>query len=272
MSMVLFLLLLLAVLILCLLAGRSIGQRIQKDAETSRGAAAVDSIVFAVLGLLVAFTFTAAASRFDERRRLVIDQANAVGTAWLRTDLLPEADRPAVRERMKRWIPCAIDASRKTRGSVESKAALDEAFRLQGEIWRLVISSYERDPRPAVQMQLIPALNEWFDLATQRLELAGMRIPVLVTITLLALAMIASVLIGFEMSSKRLNWLHTIFFASTMTFSIFVIFDLANPREGLIRIDASDQVLMDLFNSFNVPPATSPGTLPATVATPRQSP
>ena len=239
------------ILLLCLQGGRYIGLRTRKDAETTRAAAAVDSVVFAVLGLLVAFTFTAAAGRFDERRRLVIDQANAVGTAWLRTDLLPDSDRPAVRARIKRWIQCALDASRKPVGSTESTAALEEAFRLQDEVWRLVIASYERDSRPAVAMQLIPALNEWFDLTTTRLEIARMRLPVLVTATLLALAVIASVLVGFEMSSKaQQNWLHVLLFTGTVAFAIFVIFDLANPREGLVTIDASDQVLFDLLHSF----------------------
>jgi hypothetical protein len=266
MSIFIYPTILLLLLILCLLGGRYFGQRTQKDVETSRGAAAVDSIVFAVLGLLVAFTFTAAASRFDERRRLVIDQANAVGTAWLRTDLLPEGDRSAIRSRMTRWIECAIDAARKPVGSKESQAARDEASRLQNEVWRLVISSYEREPRPAVQMQLIPALNEWFDLATMRLEIARMRIPALVITTLLALALIASVLVGFEMSSKRFNWLHTLVFTGTIAFSIYVIMDMASPREGFIRIDASDQALLDLLDSFNSEQAAPSGTtLPAPV-------
>src|SRR5688572_14963522 len=68
-----------------------------------------DGVVFAILGLLIAFTFTASASRFDERRRLIVTQSNAIGTAWLRIDLLAEGDREPIRRCMRDWVKLTLD-------------------------------------------------------------------------------------------------------------------------------------------------------------------
>lgn len=231
--------------------GRWIGRRIRRDADTTRGAAAVDSVVFAMLGLIVAFTFTAAAARFDERRRLIVDHANATGTVWLRIDLMPEADRPPIRALVKRWIECILAATEAPPASKESAAYFQEALGIQDRVWRLVMTSYERDPRPGVTVQLIPAINSWIDLTTTRMEVGRMTVPSLVMLTLFVLSFVAAILVGYEMSSRpRLSWLHVCLFASTIAFAVFVIVDLNNPREGLIRINSVDKVFRDMLDSI----------------------
>jgi len=242
--------------------GRWIGRRIRRDADTSRGAAAVDSIVFAVLGLIVAFTFTAAAARFDERRRLIVDHANATGTVWLRLDLLPEADRPPIRSLIKQWIQSILNATNNPRTSPESIVHFKEAADFQDQVWQSVIASYERDPRPAVATQLIPALNTWIDLSTSRIEIGRMTVPSLVMVTLFVLSFGAAVLVGYEMSNRpRQSWLHVYLFAGTISFAVYVIVDLNNPREGLIRISSVDKVFHDLLTTFNTA-QTRPTTAP----------
>jgi hypothetical protein len=251
--------------LLSLEIGRFIGLR--RNAQDPAGTAAVDSVVFAVLGLLVAFTFTASASRFDERRRLIIEQANAVGTAWLRVDLLPQADRAPVRALMKRWVEHSLVASQSPSGDSQT-AALNEALALQSDIWNLVIASYERDPRLPVATHLLPALNSWFDLSTLRLELRRLRVPLLVMATLIGLSFTASVLVGFEISRKpRRSIVHLLLFAGTIAFSLFVIVDLSDPREGLIQMSETDQVMHDLLRSFD-----APGTRPAVYSPIGQTP
>ncbi len=78
-------------MLLLLDIGRRIGarRRAQDAGGAGAGTGAVEGAVFALLGLLVAFTFSGAASRFDARRALVVEEANAIGTAYLRLDLLP---------------------------------------------------------------------------------------------------------------------------------------------------------------------------------------
>src|SRR5688500_7920417 len=86
--------------------GRHVGEKHRAlmggDAKSPYGA--TEAAVFALLGLFFAFTFGGAGARFDERRHLVIDETNAIGTAWLRIDLLPAADQPAVRQMFREYV------------------------------------------------------------------------------------------------------------------------------------------------------------------------
>src|SRR6187455_2165271 len=81
-----------AAMLLCLEIGRRVGTaRLARDPDgLTKGASAAEGAVFALLGLLLAFTFSGAASRFEDRRWFINDEANAIGTAYLRLDLLPE--------------------------------------------------------------------------------------------------------------------------------------------------------------------------------------
>jgi hypothetical protein len=86
--------------------GRHFGRkRLAEDPEGARaGASAVEGAVFALFGLLIAFTFTGAASRFEARRNLIVDHTNAIGTAWLRLDLLPADVQPALRQDFRLYV------------------------------------------------------------------------------------------------------------------------------------------------------------------------
>jgi hypothetical protein len=100
-------------LVACLEIGRRVGvRRAARDGEAARaGAGVVEGAVFALLGLLVAFTFSGAAARFDQRRALIVEEANAIGTAYLRLDLLPAAAREELRESFRRYVDARLAVS-----------------------------------------------------------------------------------------------------------------------------------------------------------------
>ena len=93
-------------MILLLEVGRRLGRRRHgRDEEGARaGLGAVEGAVFALLGLLIAFTFSSAASRFDTRRQLIVQEGNAIGTAWLRLDLLLSSAQPELRDLFRRFL------------------------------------------------------------------------------------------------------------------------------------------------------------------------
>jgi len=97
-------------MILLLEVGRRLGRRRQgRDEEGARaGLGAVEGAVFALLGLLIAFTFSGAAARFDTRRQMIVEEANAIGTAWLRLDLLPPAAQPELRDLVRRYLDARL--------------------------------------------------------------------------------------------------------------------------------------------------------------------
>ncbi|HSI32981.1 MAG: DUF4239 domain-containing protein [Phycisphaerae bacterium] len=243
-------------LFVALLGGMAVGRRARarSGAADDEGGTASDGIVYAVLGLLIAFTFTNAASRFDERRRLILQQSNALGTANLRLDVLPPDDRRAVREQLARWIRLALAVREAASDPERLRAALAEADRVQNEAWRLAVAAVERKQQPALNAFVLAPFNDWIDLTTSRLAMDDMGSPPMVMPSLVALALVASVLAGVSMKRRgRRDVLHMVAFAAAVAFSIYVIHDLNHPRSGLITVNAMDETMRQLLPAVERP-------------------
>src|SRR5205814_9474134 len=95
--------------------GRRVGLRqAARDGEETRpGLGAVEGAIFGLLGLLIAFTFSGAMTRFDQRRHLIVEESNAIGTAWLRVDLVAPDLQSALRESFRRYLEARLDVYRK---------------------------------------------------------------------------------------------------------------------------------------------------------------
>jgi hypothetical protein len=234
-------------------AGRRLGRaRQQRDEEGARaGLGAVEGAIFALMGLLVAFTFSGAASRFDMRRQLIIDEANAIGTAWLRLDVLPAAAQPELRDLFRRYLDTRLAVHQSGPDVASARAELARAAALQGEIWKRAVSACQEVPNPVVA-QVIPALNEMLDIASTRTFTAQIHPPVVIYCLLGVLALVCSLLAGYAMAHGRVrSWIHILAFALIMATTVYVILDLEFPRLGFIRIDTADAVLLDLRQSMN---------------------
>jgi len=101
-------------MMLALMVGRYLGRRHPSDemASARTRLTAVEAAIFGLLGLLVAFTFSGASSRYDLRRQMTVDESNAIGTAYLRLDLLSAQAQPALREKFRRYLEARIAAYR----------------------------------------------------------------------------------------------------------------------------------------------------------------
>jgi hypothetical protein len=241
-------------MMLLLELGRRIGiRRMANDPDGAKvGTGAVDGAVFALLGLLIAFTFSGAASRFDERRNLIIQETNDIGTAYLRIDLVPVSAQSALRDLFKRYVDSRLEVYRRLPDVEAAKAALARSTKLQGEIWsRAVAAGRMEGAPPAATMLLLPALNQMIDITTTRTMAAQMHPPLVIFALLFGLALVAALLAGYDMAgSKQRNWIHMIGFAAVMAAAVNVIMDIEYPRLGLIRVDAFDQALVDLRESM----------------------
>lgn len=247
--------LLFAALLLCIEAGRRLGLRWSSRGDgggTGGGTAALDSAVFALFGLLIAFTFSGAASRFDVRRDLIIQEANAIGTAYLRVDLMPGAGQPAMRESFRRYVDSRLAAYRQVSDPALFKAALDRSAAIQRDIWNQVIAAM-REPAaaPAVGTQLLPAINDMIDITTTRAMATQMHPPGIVYVLLLGLAFASAVLAGYGVGEAHArHWLHSVIFAAILTITLYVIIDFEHPRMGSMRVDNFDNLLVDVRKSM----------------------
>lgn len=240
-------------ILLSIQIGRRIGARrlAQEGGSAEKGFAAVEGAVFALLGLVLAFSFSGALSRFDARRQLVVEEANDIGTAWLRIDLLPAGAQPGMRDLFRRYLDSRIEVYRKLPDVVAAKAELGKSAALQAEIWKLAVSSTATGSS-AGPMLLLPALNAMIDITTTRTEAARLHPPLVIFAMLGVLTLACSVFAGYDMAAQpRLNRLHSFAFALVLSVTVYVIVDLEYPRLGLIQMSDSDEVLLDLKRSFN---------------------
>ncbi len=240
-------------MLLCLNLGRRIGKRrLVADHEgTHAGVGAIDAAVFGLLGLLIAFTFSGAAGRFDKRRELIIQETNAIGTAYLRLDLLPAEVQPALRQAFRRYVDARLNVFRRVPDLVAVQQGLVECERLQREIWGAAVQGSGGDAPSSVAMLLLPALNEMIDIAAAHTLVAAIHPPPIIFFMLAGLALASALLAGYGLAgSGARSWMHSLVFASTLAITTYVIIDIEYPRLGLVRVDAFDQALVDLRSSM----------------------
>ena len=233
--------------------GRRLGVRgMARDPEGARaGTGAVETAVLGLMGLLVAFTFTTAASRFDTRRQELVEEANCIRTAWLRLDLLPAKAQPPLRDKLRQYTDARLKAFSKMPDVEAAKIELDRANLLQNEIWAQAVEACRASSDSSATGLLLPALNQMFEMATTRTMVAKMHPPLVIYLTLGLLLLVSSLVAGYHMGEgRRRSWVHTIVFVLVIALAFYVILDFENPRTGLIRIQKFDQVLVDLLQSM----------------------
>jgi hypothetical protein len=246
-----------AFLLLTLVAselGRRLGvAQIARDPEgLAKGIGAAEAAVFGLLGLLLAFSFSGAASRFEDRRHLITSEANAIGTAYLRLDLLSADAQPEMKELFRQYVDARLESYRNAADVAATTASFEEDAALQSAIWKRAVAETTRPGMPSPPaMLLLPALNEMIDITTTRVMATRNHPPLIVFIMLAALSVVGALLVGYGTSiNKQRRWLHTLVYAVILSLTVYVIVDLEFPRLGLIRVDSADQVLTDLRSSM----------------------
>lgn len=240
-------------MLLLLEVGRRIGSRRKvRDSEgVAVGVGVVEGAVFSLLGLLMAFSFSGASTRFDGRRHLIIEETNAIGTAYLRLDLLRAEARVKLQESFRQYVKARLLVYEKISNRQMAEEELAIATKLQGDIWSQAVTACREAETPQVSMLLLPALNEMIDITTIRTWATQMHPPEVVFVMLFGLALASSLLAGYNMAeAKSRRGIHMLTFAVTVALAIYVILDLEFPRLGFIRVDAFDRALVELLESM----------------------
>ena len=233
--------------------GRRIAvRRIARDPEGAKGGtAAAEGAVFALFGLLVAFTFSGAASRFDARRQLIVQEANTIGTAYLRLDLLPAEAQPALRGLFREYLDSRLETYRKLPDIQAALVELGHSVELQGKIWTQAVAACRSQNSPISTSLVLGSLNELIDILTTRTMASKMHPPEIIFWLLFVLGLGCALMAGYGMAGgKTRSWIHMVGFAAITALTVYVIVDMEFPRFGLIRVDATDQVLVDLRQSM----------------------
>jgi len=238
----------------CLRLGWIIGrQRSRVAGENAQaGLGAIDGAIFGLMGLLIAFTFTGAANRFQERRELITQHVNTIGTAWLRLDLLSDEARDQARDGLRRYVDSMMQTTRNVADQQTALADLAKLNAIQKEVWDHLIDATKRDRTLPLAQTVLPPVNEMFDLSNSRLLASRQHPPLAVFAMLGSLVLLSGLLAGFGMAkSDRQSPLHVVGFAAVMALSIYLILDMEYPRLGLVRVDTFDQALRELRATMN---------------------
>jgi hypothetical protein len=241
-----------AAVLLAIEVGFRLGQyrRRRSALEDKPPVGEIVAATLALLAFLLAFTFGLAASRFEARRTLVIDEANAIGTTYLRAGLLPEPYRIDVRALLRDYVAVRLDAIRPGR----LEAGIARSKQLQARLWDHAAAVGRQHPDSIVVGLFIGSLNEVIDLHTKRLTLgARNRIPWVIWAALFFVAMVGTAVMGYHAGLAGSGRSPAIF-ALVLAFSavLTLIADLDRPQEGLLRV--SQQALVDLRDSFEPNP------------------
>ncbi|MEZ4634376.1 MAG: hypothetical protein R2873_01670 [Caldilineaceae bacterium] len=211
---------------------------------------AVNSTTFALLGLLIAFTFSGAYGRLDARRHLIVDESNAISTAYLRLDLLPEATQPPLRELFRAYTTSRGSLYGDLINAESTARELKSSAAMQMDIWRQVMAAGDCDGAEceSARLLLIPSINEMIDIVTTRTVAINTHPPMPVFVALFALAIIGSALIGVRAGRKeQFGHFHIFLFAVVVSSILYLILDIEYPRFGLVRLDHVNETIVNLL-------------------------
>jgi hypothetical protein len=213
--------------------------------------AVLEGGVFGLMGLLIALTFSISASRLEARRQMVVEEANAIGTAWLRIALLPEAKQGPMRQHFRQYTDTRLAFHRDVADLKAANGALMLTNSLQGEIWSHAVADCAETPSVSATMLFLPALNSMIDLTTSGTMMAKNHLPWVIRALLVLAPLLCAFMAGIE-SAPRVQrvWMPAILFALMLSLTVYVVLDLDYPRVGLIRINTVDEALSELRASM----------------------
>lgn len=199
-----------------------------------------------ILALLLGFTFSQSLQRFDIRSAAVVDEANAIGTTYLRLDLLPPEHRDASIVLMQEYVETRIQAAAiSVDRHDERQQIIDRSIAIQNDLWQLAIAAAGTTDRPATVNLYLQSLNELIDSNASRNAALERHVPELVLFLLYGTFLLTGALVGYAsgVSGVRVSR-GTYVLVSLIVVLVFIIIDLDRPRRGLIEVDQSS--LIDL--------------------------
>jgi hypothetical protein len=240
-------------MLLSIYAGRRIArwQQTSRPDAVSSGTGAVDAAIFGLMALLLAFSFSGAASRFESRRALIGEEANTIGTAYLRLDLLPYEMQPRLREEFRQYVRSRLAIYRNIPDDEAVETALSKSTAIQDRIWKHAVAASAKAENPAVTTLVLSAINEMIDITTPRTMALRAHPPVVIFLMLAVTVIVSSLLAGYNMTvAGSLSLMHVALFVLLVGASVYVTLDYEYPRIGLIRLDAADEVLVETLKEM----------------------
>jgi hypothetical protein len=189
-----------------------------------------------LLGLIIGFTFSMAVSRYDQRMNFEEQEANAIGTEYLRVDALAPTDAAKIQSLLKSYLDERITyyASRDANAIASSNAA---TMRIQNQLWTAVLAPAKAQPTPLTAL-VVSGMNDVLNAQGYAQAAWWNRIPAAAWILLITISVFCNLLIGYGVRLK--SELLFLILPIVLSVSLFLIADIDSPRRGVIHIRAQN--------------------------------
>ena len=217
--------------------GRFVQEHTNSELKALTGS--IQASMLGLLALLLGFTFSMAMQRYDSRSMALIEEANAIGTATLRVQLLPQRLQAPTRELLAEYVELRIAAGKlditqsRARDRENSKIA-----DLQHALWSLAVEATNEDPRAVTTGAYVNSLNSVIDMQGKRNALLRLHVPESVLLLLFVVFVASGGMMGYSsgLTGRRIV-MPIVLVSLLITLIVFLIIDLDRPRRGLIQIN-----------------------------------
>ena len=249
-----------AIMVGATLAGVLLGQRIGRSSDSLlEPLGVVQGALIGFMGLILAFGLSLALGRYESRRVDTVDEANAIGTTYLRAQTLPEPLRGMTLELLPGYTRTSITIAETVPNSAAQQRALAASEQDQRRLWALAGAALDQQPTASAPRLYVDSLNAMFDAQSTRVYALANRVPTAVLLVEVAGAAVAlgamAVHLALHLSTVRRGLAATVVAALLVTALLVVTFDLDRPTRGLIRVPATP--LVDVYSTMSHPPAAA---------------
>ena len=208
------------------------------DDDAKSQSSSIQGGILGMLALIIGFSFSMSVSRYDNRAIEEVAEANAIGTAMLRTQLLPDPEGFTADSLMKLYIDHRI-ASVKIDVTQENQRMelLERTKELQQHIWQVAMTAAEKTPNPVTTGYFVTSINDMIDAQGKRNDVLQRSLPELIYYLMFVIFIFASLFTGYVSGLGKNNpRVPTIIMGFLISLMIFVIIDLDRPRRGIIEV------------------------------------
>ncbi|HZO36374.1 MAG TPA: hypothetical protein VFB41_05790 [Solirubrobacteraceae bacterium] len=236
------------------LVGALVGRRLSHHVETLREPfGVVQAALLGLVALVLAFGLTMAVGRYDSRRAAVVDDANAIGTTYLRAQTLREPMRRRSLTLLVRYTDTSIALSNEIPGSARARATIAKGDALHRLLWSLAGDALARSPTDTAPRLYVESLNQMIDMQTVRVSALANRVPAAVLAVEIAGAAVGLGLLALYLAILSRGVVMVFLAASLISVLLLITFDLDRPTRGLVTVP--DTPLVSLRASMALPPA-----------------
>lgn len=218
-----------------------------KKTKTDNKNSEISSALLGLLALILGFTFAMAGSRYENRRENLIDEANCIGTAILRSDIYPDSLKNEFKKDFRLYLNSRKDYYLLDNNEAKLTASLKQSAAVSDRLWNRA-AYYAKDKDYFIQSNMmLPALNQMFDSASKSNMVLNSKVPETIVYLLFAFSIVISFFIGYNSGlEKKINPKFITGFCFLICIVIFITLDLDRPRRGLIKLDTEISLMQQL--------------------------